>query len=146
MPLPGKLVQDIQTALNQRGFNAGPADGVIGPRTKAAIRQAQKILGLTVDGLPSQALLAAVTSSSFDAEARRISFVIGRVSFVFTGQSRFELELFNDPNVRVGDLVFIKSATVTARIEKIKGKFAFADVIKGNPDLITAWAVIRKIN
>ena len=145
-PLPDKLVQDIQTALNQKGFNAGPADGLFGARTKAAIRQAQKILGLTVDGLPSQALLAAVTSSSFDAEARRISFVIGRVSFVFTGQSRFELELFNDPNVRVGDLVFIKSATVTARIEKIKGKFAFADVIKGNPDLITAWAVIRKIN
>ena len=145
-PLPDKLVQDIQTALNQRGFNAGPADGVIGPRTQAAIRQAQKILGLTVDGLPSQALLAAVTSSSFDAEARRISFVIGRVSFVFKDQRFFELELFNEPSVRVGDLVFIKSATVTARIDKIKGKFASANVIQGNPSLITTWAVISKIN
>jgi peptidoglycan hydrolase-like protein with peptidoglycan-binding domain len=145
-PLPDKLVQDIQTALNQRGFNAGPADGVIGPRTKAAISSVQRVLGRVVNGLPSQALLAEIASSSFDAEARRISFVIGRVSFVFTRQRRFELELFNEPSVRVGDLVFIKAASVTARIDKIEGKFAFADVIEGNPDLIKTWAVIRKNN
>lgn len=60
-PTPDKLVQDIQTALNQKGFNAGPADGFIGPQTQAAISSAQKALGLLpITGVPSDALLAAI--------------------------------------------------------------------------------------
>ena len=132
IPLPEKLVQDIQAALNQRGFNAGPADGVIGPRTKAAISSAQRVLGQIVNGLPSQELLAAVNSMSV-SDAR----VIGRVTHVFD-QSRFELRLLYAHNVRVGDLVFIKSAAVTARIDQISGMYAFANVIQGNPDLTSA--------
>jgi TPR repeat protein/S1-C subfamily serine protease len=60
-PTPDRLVQDIQTALNQKGFNAGPADGFIGPQTQAAISSAQKALGLLpITGVPSDALLAAI--------------------------------------------------------------------------------------
>ena len=60
-PTPDKLVQDIQTALNQKGFNAGPADGFMGPQTQAAISSAQKALGLLpITGVPSDALLAAI--------------------------------------------------------------------------------------
>ena len=59
-PTPDKLVQDIQTALNQKGFNAGTADGFIGPQTQAAILAAQRTLGLTTNGLPSETLLAAL--------------------------------------------------------------------------------------
>ena len=60
VPTPDKLVQDIQTALNQKGFNAGPADGFIGPQTQIAIRSAQKSLGLPVTGVPSDALLTSI--------------------------------------------------------------------------------------
>jgi len=60
-PTPDKLVQDIQTALNQKGFNAGPPDGFIGPQTHAAIVAAQRAMGITANGLPSEALLAAVS-------------------------------------------------------------------------------------
>jgi TonB family protein len=59
-PAPSKLVQDIQTALNLKGFNAGPADGFIGPQTQAAISSAQKALGLPVSGQPSNSLLAGI--------------------------------------------------------------------------------------
>jgi tol-pal system protein YbgF len=59
-PLPDKLVQDIQIALNQKGFNAGPADGVIGPRTTAAIATVQRTLNLIVNGIPSNTLLIAI--------------------------------------------------------------------------------------
>ncbi len=59
-PAPSKLVQDIQTALNQKGFNAGVADGFIGPQTQAAIAAAQRSLNLTVNGLPSDTLLVAI--------------------------------------------------------------------------------------
>ena len=140
-PLPDKLVQDIQIALNQKGFNAGPTDGVIGPRTKAAISAAQRVLGRDVNGLPSQALLTAITSMPVsDAN------VFGRVSAIFKGQKRFVFEMFDVPNARVGDLVVIESATVTARIDKIKGNFAIADVIEGNPGPIRVRAVVRKSN
>jgi hypothetical protein len=59
-PTPDKLVQDIQIALNQKGFNAGPADGFIGPQTQAAIIAAQQALGLTANGVSSIALLGAI--------------------------------------------------------------------------------------
>jgi TonB family protein len=59
-PTPSKLVQDIQTALNQKGFNAGPANGFIDSRTKEAIVAAQRILNLTVNGIPSDTLLTAI--------------------------------------------------------------------------------------
>ena len=69
-PTPDKLVQDIQAALNQKGFNAGPADGFIGPQTKAAISSAQKLLGLIVNGIPNQGLLVAITSMTTSAEKK----------------------------------------------------------------------------
>ena len=56
-PMADKLVQETQAALNQKGFNAGPADGIIGPQTDAAIREAQPLLGFTPTGQPSYELL-----------------------------------------------------------------------------------------
>ena len=38
-----KLVQD---ALNAKGFDVGPSDGIIGPRTRAAIQAAKEESGL----------------------------------------------------------------------------------------------------
>ena len=139
-------MQDIQAALNQKGFNAGPADGLFGARTKAAISSAQRVLGQSVNGLPSQELVAAVNSMSVSGRVPK-GEVIARVSDVFKGGKRFELEFYGSygsPYVRVGDLVFIKSAEVIAKINKIEGKFAFADVIQGYPSLITKWQVVRK--
>ena len=47
----------IQTALNGRGFDAGGADGVAGPQTRAAIRSFQASLGVVADGYPDIELL-----------------------------------------------------------------------------------------
>ncbi len=57
---PDKLVQEIQTALSQKGFNAGAADGFIGPQTQAAIIAAQRLMGLPANGKPSDELLTAI--------------------------------------------------------------------------------------
>ena len=59
-PTPDKLVMDIQGVLNQKGFNAGPPDGFLGPQTQAAISSAQRVLGLSVTGVPNETLLAAL--------------------------------------------------------------------------------------
>lgn len=54
---------EMQRLLNARGFDAGRPDGVIGPRTIAAIRAFQKTAGLQVTGQASPALLARLRAS-----------------------------------------------------------------------------------
>lgn len=49
--LVGEDVYALQTALNELGFNAGITDGVLGPKTGAAIKTAQRALSLTTDGM-----------------------------------------------------------------------------------------------
>jgi peptidoglycan hydrolase-like protein with peptidoglycan-binding domain len=51
-------VRGIQSGLGKLGYDAGPADGRTGPKTRAAIRQYQERNSLLVDGQPSDALLA----------------------------------------------------------------------------------------
>lgn len=72
VPKPDKLVQDIQTALNQKGFNAGPADGFIGVQTQTAIRQAQVELGLAVTGQPNSDLLIRINFMTRSAVATNV--------------------------------------------------------------------------
>ena len=54
---PSILVQQIQERLSRLGYNIGPADGLLGPKTREAIGTFQWQKGLTVDGLPSYQLL-----------------------------------------------------------------------------------------
>lgn len=50
-------VMALQSALNERGFGAGAADGVAGPATRAALRRYQRSEGLPADGFPTLELL-----------------------------------------------------------------------------------------
>jgi len=43
-------VAQVQTALHRLGFNPGPIDGVMGPRTQRAIRDFQRSRNLVADG------------------------------------------------------------------------------------------------
>jgi peptidoglycan hydrolase-like protein with peptidoglycan-binding domain len=52
------LLKRIQTALKQRGYDPGPADGMMGAKTRQAIQLFQKQQGIAVDGRPSIALLS----------------------------------------------------------------------------------------
>lgn len=61
-PPPGSYldpgtVRDVQVELQRRGYNVGPADGVLGPRTQTAIQEYQQRNGLPADGRPSYSLL-----------------------------------------------------------------------------------------
>lgn len=53
-------VRAIQTALMQHGFDPGPLDGVLGPRTAAAVRAFQQRRGLVVDGIVGVATWSAL--------------------------------------------------------------------------------------
>ena len=56
-PLSREQLRALQAALNERGFSAGTADGVMGPATRAGLRQFQQSQGLVADGYPTLELL-----------------------------------------------------------------------------------------
>ena len=53
-------IQGMQRMLNQQGFNVGNTDGVVGEKTRTAIRQFQQKQGLTVTGEPNVETLKAL--------------------------------------------------------------------------------------
>lgn len=57
-------VLEIQRELNQRGYRAGPADGLMGSRTREAIQAYQREQDLLVDGQASVALLSHLRSTA----------------------------------------------------------------------------------
>ncbi len=60
-PPPGPaLVADVQRGLARLGYDPGPADGVVGAKTRRAIRRFQTRAGLAADGKVSVALKAAI--------------------------------------------------------------------------------------
>ncbi len=55
--LTREQVLTLQTALNQRGFDAGTPDGLMGPATRAGVRRYQRSIGWPADGYPTPDLL-----------------------------------------------------------------------------------------
>jgi len=47
----------LQTALNERGFDSGTPDGLVGPATRDALRRYQRSIGVPADGYPTLELL-----------------------------------------------------------------------------------------
>lgn len=56
-PLTRLQVKELQSLLNGNGFDAGEPDGVVGPKTRAALRAYQKKARVPADGFPTIALL-----------------------------------------------------------------------------------------
>jgi hypothetical protein len=54
------LVRSVQQALNEDGYNAGPVDGIIGPRTSGALREFQDANGMPPTGRINSATVAAL--------------------------------------------------------------------------------------
>lgn len=52
--------RQLQTQLARRGYDVGTPDGVIGPKTRAAITAFQRTAGLLADGHPSMRVLKAL--------------------------------------------------------------------------------------
>jgi TPR repeat protein/S1-C subfamily serine protease len=103
-PAPPRASQsdiiEVQSALASLGYDPGPADGVLGSKTRAAIRAYQAAVGLPVDGEVSDVLLASLrtalvhtgTTAPRSAEkgpelyATGTGFVVSRAGHVLTNQ------------------------------------------------------------
>ncbi len=51
-------MRELQRRLNARGYDTGGVTGILGARTRAAVQDAQRTLGLPADAWPTRALLA----------------------------------------------------------------------------------------
>ncbi len=58
------LVAEAQRLLAALGFDPGPADGVAGRRTRAAVRAYQRATGLPETGVIDESLLASLRSAA----------------------------------------------------------------------------------
>ncbi len=56
-PLSRSQLLTLQTALNERGFDSGTPDGVMGAATRAGLRRYQRSIGAPADGYPTLELL-----------------------------------------------------------------------------------------
>jgi TPR repeat protein len=63
-----EAVGEVQRALTELGYDPGPADGVMGPRTRSAIRAFQSSRGMTSDGIVSTALLGELEEARAEAK------------------------------------------------------------------------------
>src|SRR5207302_9458251 len=69
----GPGVAEIQTRLKAKGFNPGPADGVFGPKTRAAVIAFQRAARLVVAGIVGPQTLAALRACPRPPPAKRRS-------------------------------------------------------------------------
>ena len=56
-PCRADTVIDLQTRLARLGFYTDEADGLLGPKTRSAVRMFQKQIGLPADGHPTPQLV-----------------------------------------------------------------------------------------
>jgi membrane-bound lytic murein transglycosylase B len=59
--------KELQTLLNQLGYNVGTPDGIIGAGTRAGLRQYQKKEGVPADGFATASILQRMRKDAGDA-------------------------------------------------------------------------------
>jgi lytic murein transglycosylase len=64
LPLNRNARRELQTLLIQLGYDIGEPDGIIGPRSRAAIGDMQRLAGMRVDGRAGEKSLAAARARS----------------------------------------------------------------------------------
>lgn len=69
----GEEVRQIQTALQNRGYDPGSVDGIYGEKTEKAVRQFQKDQGLAVDGIAGPDTLRALGLTGSSNQAGSVS-------------------------------------------------------------------------
>ncbi len=75
-----KTVYNIQKKLAELGYNPGPADGIMGGKTRKAIKLFQQDNDLTVDGLPTESLLSILKESKPKKVTNKLSEQISKTN------------------------------------------------------------------
>lgn len=81
-------VREVQTALQGKGLDPGPIDGIMGPKTKSALQQFQQQNNLSVTGRIDQRTLAALNVSGTEGTQAGSTPGTGTTTGKTTGHER----------------------------------------------------------
>jgi peptidoglycan hydrolase-like protein with peptidoglycan-binding domain len=138
-PIPDKLVRSIQEMLNEKGFDVGVTDGFMGPQTQNAIIAAERTMGLTVTGIPSDRFLSEIKSfkpvtrsqSSVQNAIQRRA-VIGTVRSVYRDLNYAEVLIFASTSVFTGQTLFIGPTGQEFSVSRVAANLASIVSIRGS--------------
>jgi hypothetical protein len=74
------VARSVQSALNINGFDAGTPDGILGPRSRAAIQRFQAVSGIPPTGVLDRATLAALAIDPSRQPIAKDCFISGQTA------------------------------------------------------------------
>ena len=99
--LDTEFIRRIQKRLNAQGFAAGPADGKLGPATEKAIQAWQQKVGLPVNGMASDQILAILNQqliATVQSRLLTLGYNIGRADGKLGAKSSKAIRAFERLN------------------------------------------------
>src|SRR5918994_5273756 len=130
-PMRGDDVTSLQERLLELGYDAGRADGILGPETETGLRAFQRDYGLTADGTCGPATLRALRQLGRKVTGGRPQLLRQSASFVESGPHLIGRRIVVDPGHGGADTGFAAGETTEADLvldlaSRIEGRLAAA--------------------
>src|SRR5215217_2291843 len=130
-PMRGDDVTGLQERLLELGYDAGRADGILGPETEAGLRAFQRDYGLTSDGTCGPATMRALRQLGRKVTGGRPQLLRQSASFVDSGPQLIGRRIVVDPGHGGEDLGYAEGETTEADLvfdlaSRIEGRLAAA--------------------
>ncbi|MGY1916864.1 N-acetylmuramoyl-L-alanine amidase [Blastococcus sp. SYSU DS0973] len=130
-PMRGDDVTNLQERLLELGYDAGRADGILGPETEVGLRAFQRDYGLTSDGTCGPATLRALRQLGRKVTGGRPQLLRQSASFVESGPHLIGRRIVVDAGHGGTDPGFIAGETTEADLvfdlaSRIEGRLAAA--------------------
>jgi N-acetylmuramoyl-L-alanine amidase len=130
-PMRGDDVTSLQERLLELGYDAGRADGILGPETETGLRAFQRDYGLTADGTCGPATLRALRQLGRKVTGGRPQLLRQSASFVDSGPHLIGRRIVVDPGHGGDDDGYTEGETTEADLvfdlaSRIEGRLAAA--------------------
>jgi N-acetylmuramoyl-L-alanine amidase len=130
-PMRGDDVTSLQERLLELGYDAGRADGILGPETEVGLRAFQRDYGLTSDGTCGPATLRALRQLGRKVTGGRPQLLRQSASLVDSGPHLIGRRIVVDPGHGGEETGFIQGETTEADLvfdlaSRIEGRLAAA--------------------
>ncbi|MCU1671801.1 MAG: amiC [Blastococcus sp.] len=130
-PMRGDDVTSLQERLLELGYDAGRADGILGPETEAGLRTFQRDYGLTADGTCGPATLRALRQLGRKVTGGRPQLLRQSASLVDSGPHLIGRRIVVDPGHGGDEPGFTEGETTEADLvfdlaSRIEGRLAAA--------------------
>jgi N-acetylmuramoyl-L-alanine amidase len=114
-PMRGDDVTSLQERLLELGYDAGRADGILGPETEVGLRAFQRDYGLTADGTCGPATLRALRQLGRKVTGGRPQLLRQSASFVDSGPHLIGRRIVVDPGHGGLEAGFVEGETTRGR-------------------------------